>query len=113
MQTETMPDTGQTTGDLNLVVMCGTLTVDAEVRTFDTGAVQARYLVAMNVDHPKRRLDVIPVTLWNPPDEIYDNPPRKGDRIWLTGSVQRRYFEAAEGRRSGMEIIADQVKVVS
>jgi len=95
--------------DLNLIVLCGRLAVDGELRVFDSGARLIRYLVTTRVDHPRRRTDVIPVTLWDPPDELVDHPGEKRDRIWVCGSVQRRYWERPDGRRSRIEVVAEQV----
>lgn len=97
--------------DLNLIVLCGRLTVDPELRVLDSGTRLIRYLVATNVEFPRRRLDVIPVTLWSPTDELMDEPGKKGERIWVCGSVQRRHWESPDGRRSQIEVVAEQVKV--
>jgi single-stranded DNA-binding protein len=95
--------------DLNLIVLCGRLAVDGELRVFDSGARLIRYLVTVRVDYPRRRTDVIPVTLWDPPDDLVDHPGEKRDRIWVCGSVQRRYWESPDGRRSRIEVVAEQV----
>ncbi len=95
--------------DLNLIVLCGRLAVDGELRVFDSGTRLIRYLVTTRVDYPRRRVDVIPVTLWDPPDELVDRPGHKADRIWVCGSVQRRYWESPDGRRSRIEVVAEQV----
>ena len=95
--------------DLNLIVLCGRLAVDAELRTFDSGARLIRYLVTTRIDHPRRRVDVIPVTLWDPSPDLVDAPGGKGERIWVCGSVQRRYWESSDGRHSRIEIVAEQV----
>ena len=97
--------------DLNLIVLCGRLATDAELRTFDSGATLIRYLVTTRVDYPRRRVDVIPVTLWDPPEELLSEPGLKGDRIWVCGSVQRRFWESPEGRRSRVEVVAEQVRL--
>ncbi len=97
--------------DLNLIVMCGRLAVDGELRTFDSGARLIRYLVTTRVDFPRKRVDVIPVTVWDPAQELVDEPGQKGERIWVCGSVQRRYWESPDGRQSRVEIVAEQVKV--
>lgn len=95
--------------DLNLIVLCGRLAVDAELRVFDSGTRLIRYLVIVRVDFPSRRTDVIPVVLWDPPHDLLDAPGLKGERIWVCGSVQRRYQDRPEGRRSGVEVVAEQV----
>jgi single-stranded DNA-binding protein len=95
--------------DLNLVVLCGKLAADPEPRMFDSGLRLIRYLVTTRAEHPKRRIDVVPVTLWDPCDELWANPGEKGDRFWACGSVQRRFWEAPDGRRSRIEVVAEQV----
>ncbi len=97
--------------DLNLAVLCGRLATDPEIREFDSGARYIRYLITTRVDYPRKRTDVIPVTLWDPPDELIDEPGIKADRIWACGTVQRRYWESPDGRRSRVELVAEQVKV--
>lgn len=97
--------------DLNLTVLCGRLATDPEIREFDSGARLIRYLVTTRVDFPRKRTDVIPVTLWDPPDELIDDPGTKGERVWACGAVQRRYWESPDGRRSRVEVVAEQVKV--
>jgi single-stranded DNA-binding protein len=95
--------------DLNLIVLCGRLAVDGELRVFDSGAKLIRYLVTTRVDFPRRRIDVVPVTTWDPPEELVDHPGDKGERIWVCGSLQRRYWESPDGRRSRIEVVAEQV----
>jgi single-stranded DNA-binding protein len=97
--------------DLNLVVLCGRLAVEPELKVFESGARLIRLLVTIRSDWPKRRVDVVPVTLWDPTDELLDEMPIKGQRVWVCGSVQRRFWEAPDGRRSRLEIVAEQVNV--
>lgn len=99
--------------DLNLVVIMGTLAVDGELKQFDSGSRLIRYLVTVRVATPRRRVDVIPVTLWDPSDELWQDAGNRGDRIWVTGALQRRYWESPDGRRSRMELTAEQIRVVS
>lgn len=95
--------------DLNLIVLCGRLAVDGELRVFDSGTKLIRYLVTTRVDFPRRRIDVVPVTMWDPPEELVDHPGKKGERIWVCGSLQRRFWESPDGRRSRIEVVAEQV----
>lgn len=95
--------------DLNLIVLCGQLATDAELRVFDSGTKLIRYLVTIRTDYPRKRTDVIPVTLWDPPEEYVDEPGEKGQRIWVCGQMQRRYWESPDGRRSRVEVVAEQV----
>jgi len=97
--------------DLNLIVLCGRLAVDGELRVFDSGARLIRYLITVRTDYPRKRVDVVPVTFWDPPDELVDDPGDKGARIWVCGSVQRRFWESSDGRRSRIEVVAEQVNL--
>ena len=95
--------------DLNLVVLAGRLAAPPEIRQFESGTRLARYLVTVRSEEPVRRVDVVPVTLWDPPDELLDSELVPGTRMWVCGTVQRRFWSAEEGRRSRIEIVADQV----
>ncbi len=97
--------------DLNLVLLLGRLTAPPEHRVFDSGSHLLRLLLAVKSEHPHRRLDVVPVTLWNPPAEYCDGGLRPGDRLWAAGAVQRRFWDGAQGRRSRLEVVASQVLV--
>ena len=97
--------------DLNMVILCGRLASDPEIRLFDSRSRLIRYLVTVRAAHPRRRVDVIPATLWDPSDELVDELGVKGDRIWVSGSVQRRFWESPDGRGSRIEVVAEKVKV--
>ena len=94
--------------DLNLVVLAGRLAAPPEVRQFTSGSRLLRYLLTVRSEDP-RRVDVLPVTLWDPPDDLVDAEPDPGRRVWVAGAVQRRFWSGAEGRRSRLEVVADQV----
>jgi single-stranded DNA-binding protein len=95
--------------DLNLAVIAGTLAAPPEIRTFDSGTRLARYLVTVRSTEPRRRVDVVPVVEWDPPPDSPAADLDRGDRIWMAGSVQRRFWTSADGRRSRLEIIAHHV----
>lgn len=95
--------------DMNLVVLCGHLAANPEKRQFDGGSRLVRYLVTVRVDRPRRRIDVVPVTYWDPPECIWEDPGSRDVRVWVAGAVQRRFWEGADGRRSRIEVVAEQV----
>lgn len=97
--------------ELNLVVLSGRLAAEPELRTFDSGASLLRLLVTVRSTEPRRRVDVIPVTLWNPEGEVMDSALPVGQRVWVAGSVQRRFWASDDGRRSRLEVIAHEVSV--
>ncbi|MEX1004403.1 MAG: single-stranded DNA-binding protein [Acidimicrobiia bacterium] len=99
--------------DINLAVLCGRLATAPEVRVYDTGSRCMRFLVTVAVERPRRRIDVVPVTLWDPPAHLADDPPEQNARVWVTGVVQRRAHDGPEGRRSRIEVMAEQVTVLN
>jgi single-stranded DNA-binding protein len=99
--------------DLNMLVLNGRLAAAPDHRILESGSRMARLLVAVRSEEPHSRLDVLPVVWWEPDDEFVAAPPEVGSRIWITGSVQRRYWESADGRRSKIEVVAVHVAVLS
>ncbi|HZD22635.1 MAG TPA: single-stranded DNA-binding protein [Acidimicrobiia bacterium] len=97
--------------DLNLVVLCGRLTTPGELRQFDSGTRMLRLLMSVSTEAPRRRTDVVPVTFWEPDDVLVEQVSEKAVRVWVVGSVQRRYWESPDGRRSRLEVVAEQVTV--
>jgi len=97
--------------ELNLLVLSGRLATVPEVREFDGGSTLYRLLVTVRSTTPKARVDVIPVTLWNPTKDQKDmvDDMNPGDAIWVAGSVQRRFWSGDDGRRSRLEVIANEV----
>ena len=53
----------------------------------------------------------MPVTLWDPEEDLVEAVKERGIRIWAVGAVQRRFWEDSDGRRSRIEIVALQVTV--
>jgi single-strand DNA-binding protein len=95
--------------DLNVVVLGGRLAAPPEIRSFESGSRLMRCLLTVRSHRPSPRIDVVPVTLWDPPDELVETPHAPGEPLIATGSVQRRFWTAADGRRSRLEIVARHV----
>ena len=97
--------------DLNLVVICGRLASPGELQEFESGSRLLRLLITLRTEEPRRRIDVVPVTLWNPEEDLVEAVKERGVRIWAVGAVQRRFWGDFEGRRSRIEIVAHEVTV--
>ena len=95
--------------DMNLVVLTGTLATAPELREFESGARLFRLLVTVRQDEPRKRVDVVPVTLWDPPADLLAEKLERGRRVMVIGAAQRRFWEAKEGRKNRVEIVADHV----
>lgn len=94
--------------DLNVVVLAGRVAADPEIRTFESGSTILRLLVTVRSSEPRRRIDVVPVVLWNPDDDVVEGVT-VGRPVWVAGSVQRRFWSADDGRRSRLEVVAHEV----
>ena len=97
--------------DFNLVILSGRLAAPPELRVFASGVQLIRYLVTVRTDQPRHRVDVVPVTQWSPPEDALLPEPEVGQRMWVVGSVQRRFWSNPMGRRSRLEIVAEQVSL--
>jgi hypothetical protein len=84
--------------DLNLVVLCGRLSAPPEIREFEGGSRLARYLLTVRSEEP-RRVDVLPVTLWDPPEALVDADPGGRVRAAEVLGRRRRAEESARGGR--------------
>lgn len=98
--------------DLNLVVIAGRLAGAPEIRVFEGGATLVRYLVTTKQGGEgtgkKQRIDVVPCVLWDADEEA--TKFERGDRIWIAGSIQRRFWSDDHSRRSRIEVVADHVQ---
>jgi len=96
---------------VNMVVLNGKLAAVPENRILDSGIRMMRLLVAVRSEQPNNRLDVLPVVWWEPDDEFVAATPTTGRGVWITGSIQRRFWESADGRRSKIELVAAHVSL--
>lgn len=96
--------------DCNIVVLAGRLAAEPEIRTFAGGTSLIRYLLTVRSTEPRRRVDVLPVTLWDPPRELLERPFTPGTDLWAAGSAQRRFWASATGRVSAIELVAHHVQ---
>lgn len=97
--------------DLNLIVLAGRVAAQPELRTFASGSTLLRLLVTVRSSTPRRRVDVIPVSVWDPDAELCDGSIVPGTGVWIAGAVQRRFWSVTDGRRSRLEVVAHDVAV--
>ena len=69
-----------------------------------------RYLITIRSKGARRRVDVLPVTLWDPPAELLDVAHSKGKRVFVAGAVQRRFWTVDGGKSSRIEVVAQHVQ---
>ena len=93
-----------------MLCLTGTLATAPELREFESGARLLRLLVTVRQDEPRKRVDVVPVTLWDPPADLVSENLERGRRVMVVGAAQRRFWEAKEGRKNRVEIVAEHVE---
>ncbi len=97
--------------DFNVVVLAGKLAVRPEIRRFESGSSLVRCLITVRTDQPRRRVDVVPVTLWDPPSDHEILGADVAEHVWAAGSVQRRFWESAGQRQSRLEVVASHIQL--
>ena len=97
--------------DINRVTLQGRLATKPEIRQFDNGTRMVRLLITTRQGEPRRRVDVVPISVWDLEDArieaIRDTPV--GATIRIAGTIQRRFWSSGEDGRSGLEVVADEV----
>jgi single-strand DNA-binding protein len=99
--------------DFNVVVLSGKLTAPPEVRVFESGSTLIRSLVTVRTDLPRRRVDVVPVTLWDPGPDHPLLEAVVGTRVWVAASVQRRFWTDRDSRKSRLEVVATDIRTAT
>lgn len=97
--------------DCNIVVLAGHLATDPDLRVFPGGTRLLHLLVTVRSREPRRRVDVVPVSWWDPPSGTDDLV--RGSRIWVAGAVQRRFCSTGAAHRSRIEVVAHHVEARS
>lgn len=100
--------------DLNLIVIAGRLTAEPELRHFESGTSILKLLVTVRTEQPRRRIDVLPVVLWDPSKEQLEQVAEgnlRGRAIWVAGAAQRRFWSQTDGSQSRVEIVAHEVQI--
>jgi single-stranded DNA-binding protein len=96
--------------DLNLVVLSGSLAVAPELHEFESGMRRLDFLVTVRtVLDGRRRTDTLNVKYWDPPAKLVCKELDRGTRVWVAGTVQRRFWSSLDGKRSQLEVVATQV----
>ncbi len=100
--------------DVNLVLLRGRVVTAPDVRRFESGATSIRYLATIRQVSGRYRLDVIPITVWNPPEALIRSAGTTADRICVIGTIQRRFWPSeaeTAAPRSRIEVVASDVHI--
>ena len=90
--------------DCNFVALGGRLVARPDV---DDGGRVLSLLVTVRSDQPTSRIDVIRVAVEEPEPHLAALPP--GTRLWIAGSLRRRFRHGSVCRTSRIEVAASAV----
>jgi len=99
---------------MNRVILIGRLTRDPEVRTTQTGSMNARFTIAVNRNYQgqngERTADFISCVAWNKRAELVSKYCKKGMQIAIEGSIQTGSYDAQDGtKRYTTDVVCDNI----
>ena len=95
--------------DTNLTILIGRITADPELKHTESGKAVTSFQLAVNGF--KDDVSFIPVTAWNKTAELICQYVKKGNRIAIEGRINQRSYEHKDGgKRSIVEVVANQVQ---
>jgi single-strand DNA-binding protein len=102
---------------INNVVLVGRLTKDVELRYTPANQAVATFTLAVNRTfknaNGEREADFINVVIWRQAAENMANWAKKGALIGITGRIQTRNYENAQGQRVYVtEVVADNFQML-
>jgi single-strand DNA-binding protein len=103
---------------MNIVELTGRVTQPVELKETSNGTAVTTINLAVKQDFVKKdeepKPDFIPVTVWSKLAEVCADHLCKGYLVGITGRLQRRTYDTAEGeRRYVTEVVADKVEFLS
>ena len=103
---------------MNVVELTGRVTQPVELKETSNGTAVTTINLAVKQDFVKKdeepKPDFIPVTVWSKLAEVCADHLCKGYLVGITGRLQRRTYNTAEGeRRYVTEVVADKVEFLS
>ncbi len=101
----------------NSVTLVGNITRDPELRFTATGQATATFGLAVNrvwndrqTNERREAVSFFDIVCWREQAENVSESLTKGARVVVTGRLEQRSWETAEGdRRSKVEVVADEV----
>ena len=103
---------------MNKVILIGNLTKDPEQTYTPSNICVCRFTVAVNRSYSSqngdKQTDFLPVVCWRNQAENCAKHLKKGSKVGVSGSIQTRTYDDANGvRRYVTEIVADEVQFLS
>lgn len=104
---------------INKVILLGNVGQDPEVRTLENGVKSARIRLATTerifnrqTNETTEHTEWHSITLWRGLAEVADKYVRKGSQLYIEGRIRNRDWEKDGVRHYGIEILADDMKLL-
>lgn len=102
---------------INNVVLVGRLTKDSDLRYTSNGTAVATFTLAVNRSftspNGQRNADFINCVIWRKPAESFAKYTQKGTLVGLTGRIQTRSYDNAQGQRVYVtEVVLDNFQLL-
>lgn len=103
---------------MNKVFLIGNLTRDPELTETSGGVSICRFAIAVNRSYSgsdgERKTDFFNITAWRGLGETVARYAKKGNKVAVSGSIEIRNYEDAQGvKRTGVDIIAQDVEFLT
>ena len=103
--------------DINMVVLVGRLTRDAELKYTNSGLAICRFSIAVNRrkrsgDSWEDEASFFDVAIWGKQGEALNNYLEKGKQVAVHGELRQNRWEQDGQKRSRIEIVANNVQLL-
>ena len=97
---------------MNKVFLCGRLTRDPEIRTFDGGKMVAKFGLAVNRTYDREKADFIDCEAWEKQSELVAKYLTKGSQCIVEGELRIDTYEKDGAKRTRAVVRADRVEFI-
>lgn len=95
----------------NKVVLVGRITRDPEIRKTQTQQIAyVMFTIAVNKKYQQDQTDFINCVAWDKRAEFLANYIKRGALLLIEGRLQTRKYEAQDGNRLIVEVVADEIQ---
>ncbi len=103
--------------DINIVVLVGRLTRDAELRYTNSGIAVCKFSLAVNRkkrsgDNWEDEVSFIDIVIWGKQGEAISRYLEKGKQVSVSGELRQSRWEQDGQSRSRMEVVANNVQLL-
>lgn len=99
---------------MNTITLIGNLTRDAEIQTLNNGTTLGKFTLAVKRPYNKDATDFLDCVCFNKVADIIKQYTQKGDKIGITGYIQRREYDAQDGtKKAVVDIVANDVEFLN